>query len=64
MGQILGAILAKSISEAQRAAKAVHVEYDVKPPIITIEVNIHCLFSEESNLCCYIVTLSATLSIS
>ena len=39
-GQIIGAILAETQSEAQRAAKAVHVTYEVLEPIITIKVRL------------------------
>ena len=39
-GQIIGAILAETRSEAQRAAKAVHVTYEVLEPIITIKVRL------------------------
>ena len=39
-GQIIGAILAETRSEAQRAATAVHVTYEVLEPIITIKVRL------------------------
>ena len=42
-GQVIGAIVADTQAQAQRAAKAVKVEYEDLPSIITIEVLIpHC----------------------
>ena len=38
MGQLIGAIVADTKTHAQRAAKAVTVDYDVVFPIITIQV--------------------------
>ena len=37
-GQVIGAIVAETQTEAQRAAKAVKVQYEELEPIITIEV--------------------------
>ena len=37
-GQAIGAIIADSQPEAQRAAKAVSIQYEELDPIITIEV--------------------------
>ena len=36
-GQVIGAILADTQAQAQRAAKAVKIDYEVHTPIITIE---------------------------
>ena len=44
-GQIIGAILAETRSEAQRAAKAVHVTYEVLEPIITIKVRLFLIYA-------------------
>ena len=38
-GQVIGAILADTLAEAQRAAGAVVVQYDVMEPVITIAVS-------------------------
>ena len=39
VGQIIGAVLAETQSQAQRAAKMVKVTYEELPRILTIEVN-------------------------
>lgn len=38
MGQIIGAVVADSQPHAQRAAKAVKIEYEELQPVITIQV--------------------------
>ena len=38
-GQVIGAVLADTLTNAQRAAAAVLVHYDVMEPIITIAVS-------------------------
>lgn len=44
-GQVIGLILANDQSTAQRAAKAVKIEYKELTPIITIEVGMNFIFS-------------------
>ena len=38
MGQVIGAVVAKTQAQAQRAAKMVKISYDELPRILTIEV--------------------------
>ena len=40
MGQVIGAIVAETQAQAQRAANSVKVTYEDLPRILTIEVNI------------------------
>lgn len=44
MGQVIGAVVADTQVHAQRAAKAVKVEYEELEPIITIKVRSCILF--------------------
>ena len=39
-GQVIGAIVADTQAQAQRAAKAVKIEYEDLPRILTIEASI------------------------
>jgi len=52
-GHIIGAILAETKIQAQRAAKAVKVTYEDLEPIITIEVKttVDYLFAMKHYLC-------------
>lgn len=38
MGHIIGAVVAKTQLQAQRAVKAVRIEYEERQPVITIQV--------------------------
>ena len=40
MGQVIGAMVAETQAQAQRAANSVKVTYEDLPRILTIEVNI------------------------
>ena len=45
MGHVIGAVVADTKSQAQRAAKMVKIEYEDLPSILTIEVNcLLCFF--------------------
>ena len=52
-GQVIGAVLADTLANAQRAAAVVVVHYEVMEPIITIAVSHKCrLLTDISDLSC------------